>query len=65
MARRPACVLSSVTSFSFHTIEARGLKIGMDHPYIDGSKVTVQIFIFCPEVPTFVTQKQYYFVNWG
>jgi len=34
----------SVTSFSSHTSEARGLKIGMHNPYMDGSKVTIQIF---------------------
>jgi len=33
----------SVTSSS-HTSVARGLKIGMHNPYMDGSKVTVQFF---------------------
>jgi len=38
----------SVTSFSFHTIEARGLKIGMHILHMDGSKVTNQIFDILP-----------------
>jgi len=39
----------SITSFSSHTSEARGLKIGMHNPYMDGSKVTIQFLIFCLE----------------
>jgi len=31
--------LQSVTSFSSHTIEARGLKFGMHNPYMNASKV--------------------------
>jgi len=38
----------SVTSFSSYTSEARGLKIGMHNPHIDGSKVTNQIFDILP-----------------
>jgi len=34
----------SVTSFSSHTNEARGLKIGMHNPYMAGSKVINHIF---------------------
>jgi len=37
-----------VTSFFSHTSEARGLKIGMHNPYIDGSKVTIQISDILP-----------------
>jgi len=33
-----------IASFSSHTCEARGLKIGMHNLYIDGSKDTDQIF---------------------
>jgi len=36
----------SIISFSSHTSEARGLKIGVHNSYIDGSKVTDQILIF-------------------
>jgi len=38
----------SITSFSFHTSEARGLKFGMHNPDIDGSKATIQIFDILP-----------------
>jgi len=38
----------SVTSFSSHTSEARGLKFGMHNPNKDGSKVTNQIFDILP-----------------
>jgi len=41
------------TSFSSHTIEARGLKIDMHNPYIDGSKVTNQFFVICLEAVIF------------
>jgi len=34
---------ASVTSFSSHTSESRGLKFGMHNPHMDGSKVTDQI----------------------
>jgi len=37
-----------VTSFSSHTIEARGLKFGMHNPYTNASKVTNQIFDILP-----------------
>jgi len=37
-----------VTSFSSHTSEARGLKISMHNSYMDGSKVTDQIFDIFP-----------------
>jgi len=40
-------VLPPATSSS-HTIEARGLKIGMHIPHMDGSKVTHQIFDVLP-----------------
>jgi len=35
-----------VISFSSHTSEARGLKIGMHNPCMDGSKVTSRFLIF-------------------
>jgi len=35
---------ASVTSFSTHTREARGLKFAMHNPHMAGSKVTDQIF---------------------
>jgi len=35
---------ASVTSFSFRTSEARGLKLGMHNSHIDGSKAINQIF---------------------
>jgi len=35
---------ASVISFSSHTSEARGLKLGMHNSHMDGSKVTDQIF---------------------
>jgi len=38
----------SVTSFSSHNSEARGLKIGMHNPYIDGFKSTDQILDILP-----------------
>jgi len=40
----------SVTSSYYysHTSEARSLKIGMHDPYLEGSKVTVQIFDILP-----------------
>jgi len=41
-------VHQSVTSFSSHTSEARGLKIGMHIPHMDGSKATVQFFDILP-----------------
>jgi len=37
-----------VTSFFSHASEARDLKIGMHNPYIDGSKITSQIFDILP-----------------
>jgi len=37
-------VCQSVTSFSYHTSEVRDLKIGMHNSYMDGYKVTDQIF---------------------
>jgi len=44
----------SVTSFSSHTSEARGLKFGMHNRHMDGSKVTDQIFdILCLEAEIF------------
>jgi len=43
MDRGKNCCLS-VTSFSSHTIEVRGLKFGMHNPYMNASKVTNQIF---------------------
>jgi len=46
------CLISSVclfvTSFSSNTSEARGPKIGMHNPYMDGSKFTDQIFDILP-----------------
>jgi len=33
---------------SSNSREARGLKIGIENPYMDGSKVTVQIFDILP-----------------
>jgi len=38
----------SVTSFSSNTSEARDLKIGTHNPYMNGSKVTNQIFDIFP-----------------
>jgi len=35
------------------TSEARGLKIGMYNPYMDGSKVMDQILMFCLEAEIF------------
>jgi len=32
-----------------HNGEARGLKIGMHNSYMDGSKVTIQIFDILPK----------------
>jgi len=34
----------SVSSFSSHTSEARGLKFGRHNPHTDGSKATDHIF---------------------
>jgi len=39
-----SCVCPSVTSSFSHTSKARDLKIGMHNPYVNGSKVTNQIF---------------------
>jgi len=36
------------TSFSSHASEARGLKIGMLNPYMNGSKVNDKIFYILP-----------------
>jgi len=41
--------IMSVTSFSSHTSEAWGLKIGMHNPYMNASKVTNQIFDILPK----------------
>jgi len=39
---------ASITSFSFHTIEAKSLKFGIHNPHMDGSKDTDQIFDILP-----------------
>jgi len=41
-------VCAYVTSSSKHNSGARGLKIGMQNPYMDGSKVAYQIFDILP-----------------
>jgi len=43
-------------SFTSHINEARGLKIGMHNSYIDGSKVTNQIFDTLPRSCDFEVQ---------
>jgi len=39
----------SITSYSTHTSEARGLKFGMHNPHMDNSKVTDQVVHILPE----------------
>jgi len=46
-AWHPICICLSPHS-PLHTSEARNLKIGINNPYIDGSKVTDQIFYILP-----------------
>jgi len=41
------------TTFSFHTSEARGLKIDRQNPNMDGSKVSLQILDICLEAEIF------------
>jgi len=43
-AKNGVSICPSVTSFSGHTSEVRGLKIGMPIPHMDGSKFTNHIF---------------------
>jgi len=43
---------AAITSFSSHTSGARGLKVGMHNPYMNGSK-DINFWTFCLEAEIF------------